>query len=239
MTLCQINMTNCHYITDLGDAMTMTATESLSTLLRDGSKAEHTSAEGSSFMSVMLDGRISPDGYVAYLLRLQRVYAALESVARRLEGDPIAGAVIDPALERSAALAADLDHWAGDGWRELPVDSPATDRYVERIEASATWGGLFVAHHYTRYLGDLSGGQAIGRILGRAYELEGTAGVEFYAFDAIPKPKPYKDAYRARLDALPLDSAEHHRILDEVKAVFGLNEGIFSELSADLDRWTR
>ena len=219
--------------------MTLTATESLSTLLRDGSKAEHTSAEGSSFMSVMLEGRISPEGYTAYLLRLQRVYAALESVAHRLEGDPIASAVIDPALERGAALAADLDHWAGSGWRDIAVESPATERYVERVEASISWGGLFVAHHYTRYLGDLSGGQAIGRILGRAYGLETTTGVEFYAFDAIPKPKPYKDAYRARLDALPLDVAEQQRILDEVKVVFGLNEAIFSELSADLDRWTR
>ncbi|TSD63568.1 heme oxygenase (biliverdin-producing) [Aeromicrobium piscarium] len=219
--------------------MTLTATESLSTLLRDGSKAEHTSAEGSSFMSVMLEGRISPEGYTAYLLRLQRVYAALESVARRLADDPIASAVIDPALERSVSLAADLDHWAGAGWREIVVESPATERYVERVEASASWGGLFVAHHYTRYLGDLSGGQAIGRILGRAYELETTAGVEFYAFDEIPKPKPYKDAYRARLDALSLDSAEQQRILDEVKVVFGLNEAIFSELSADLDRWSR
>lgn len=90
---------------------------------------------------------------------------------------------------------------------------------------------LFVAHHYTRSLGDLSGGQAIGRILARTYELEQPQGVEFYDFVAIPKPKPYKDAYRARLDALPLDEAGRHVVLAEVKDVFALNGALFAELT--------
>lgn len=218
--------------------MTLTATPSLSTLLREGSRAEHTAAENSSFMSVMLDGRISAEGYGAYLLRLQRIYEALESVGRRFTTDPIAGAVIDSRLERGAALARDLDHWVGEDWRDVPLLSPAIDRYVERIEASAGWSGLFVAHHYTRYLGDLSGGQAIGRILGRAYGLQGPKGLEFYAFTQIPKPKPYKDAYRARLDALEIDDAGKQRILDEVKIVFGLNGAVFEELTGELDCWT-
>lgn len=34
----------------------------LSALVRDGSTAEHEAAEGSTFMSELLDGRISPDG---------------------------------------------------------------------------------------------------------------------------------------------------------------------------------
>ena len=65
------------------------------------------------------------------------------------------------------------------------------------------------------------------------------AGVAFYAFPEVPKPKPYKDAYRARLDALPLDAEEHQRVLTEVKAVFGLNGGLFSELTEQLPDWRR
>ncbi len=90
---------------------------------------------------------------------------------------------------------------------------------------------LFVAHHYTRYLGDLSGGQAIGRILARTYELDRPEGVRFYDFPAIPKPKPYKDGYRARLDALPLDEDEKAVVLAEVKATFDLNGALFAELT--------
>lgn len=213
-----------------------TETPSLSTLLRTGSQAEHTDAEGSSFMSELLAGRVNAAGYSRYLAMLERVYLALETTATKLSGDPIAAAVIDPDLERLPAIRADLDHWS-DG-RAPVVDSPATDAYVARIEASADWAGLFLAHHYTRYMGDLSGGQAIGRILVREFELTGD-GAEFYAFHEIPKPKPYKDAYRARLDALPLDESQHRRVLAEVKDVFGLNGALFSELSAQLDDYRR
>lgn len=210
--------------------------QSLSTLLRTGSQAEHTEAESSSFMSELLAGRVNAAGYAHYLVMLERVYTALESTARRLFDDPIAAAVIDPDLERLDAIKADLSYW-GEGLVPV-VDSPATDKYVARIEASADWAGLFVAHHYTRYMGDLSGGQAIGRILTREFELNGD-GVEFYAFPEIPKPKPYKDAYRARLDALPLDETQHQSILAEVKVVFALNGALFKEISSQLDQYAR
>jgi heme oxygenase len=216
--------------------MTVTAASqatSLSTLLRTGSQAEHTAAEGSSFMSELLAGRIDEAGYAHFLGLLRRVYEALETTASGLTSDPLASAVIDPAIERLAAIDADLDHWG-----RVDADSPATDAYVARIRDSASWGGLFVAHHYTRYLGDLSGGQAIGRILSREFDLDG-AGVAFYSFDAVPKPKLYKDAYRARLDALPLDEQERGRVLDEVKTVFSLNGGVFAEMTTHLPKYAR
>ncbi len=217
--------------------MTLTAetqATSLSALLRSGSQAEHTAAEGSTFMSELLAGRIDAAGYAHFLGLLRRVYEALETTAADLAGDPLASAVIDPAIERLAAIDADLDHWG-----RVTVDSPATDAYVARIRASSAWGGLFVAHHYTRYLGDLSGGQAIGRIIGREFGLDGGVGTAFYSFAEVPKPKLYKDAYRARLDALPLDDVERARVLDEVRTVFALNGGLFAEMTTHLDRYTR
>lgn len=206
----------------------------LSTLLREGSQTEHHEAEGSSFMSELLAGHVDGRGYAHYLTLMRRVYDALESVASELRDDPLAGVVIDPALERLAAIDADLAFWSRG--EQIVVDSPATDRYVARIHDAAQWGGLFVAHHYTRYLGDLSGGQAIGRLLSRTFDLDGE-GVAFYDFPGIPKPKVYKDGYRARLDTLDLDDAQRGRMLDEVRAVFGLNGGVFAELSTKLDEY--
>ncbi|MFC5679552.1 heme oxygenase (biliverdin-producing) [Aeromicrobium endophyticum] len=217
--------------------MTITAETqdaSLSALLRSGSQAEHTAAEGSTFMSELLAGRIDAAGYAHFLGLLRRVYEALEGTAAELAADPLASAVIDPAIERLAAIDADLDHWG-----RVTVDSPAADAYVARIRESASWGGLFVAHHYTRYLGDLSGGQAIGRIIAREFGLVDGVGTAFYAFEHVPKPKLYKDAYRARLDALPLDHAERERVLDEVKTVFSLNGGLFAEMTTHLDTYRR
>lgn len=205
----------------------------LSTLMREGSRAEHEAAETSTFMSELLAGRISPDGYAHFLGLLRRVYATMEAVGSELRDDPLAQAVVDPALERLAAIDEDRAHWG-----VVDADSPATDAYVQRLEDSRGWSGLFIAHHYTRYLGDLSGGQAIGRILAREYDLDG-GGTAFYRFEQVPKPKPYKAAYRARLDLLDLAPADRHRIVTEVKAAFDLNGAVFAEMTEQLPRFRR
>lgn len=217
--------------------MTLTSidphTTSLSILFRDGSKAEHEETESASFITELLAGRVNEQGYADYLARLQRVYVALETVGASMVGDPIASAVLDAALERSAAIAADVAHWgAGDG------ASAATDAYVARVEQIADSPVAFVAHHYTRYLGDLSGGRVIGRILSQTFEL-GESGAAFYNFPEIAKPKTYKDAYRARLDDLPLTADEKLLALQEVKAVFGFNGAIFGELTDALPTYRR
>lgn len=207
--------------------ITVPAFRRLSVAMKEGSQAEHTGAEQSPFMSELITGRITAKGYSDYLLRLRMVYAALEDAMRNHRSDPMAAAVYDPALERLAALDADLEHWAPGATRD--VDSPAAAAYSERVSALA-WGGSLVAHHYTRYLGDLSGGRIIDKALDRTFDLRG-AGLAFYKFPM--RPKPYKDAYRARLDALRADSHEIDRIVDEVKCAFGLNHAMLDEL-ADL-----
>ncbi len=209
----------------------------LSAAMREGSQAEHQAAEDSAYMSELLGGRVNEQGYADYLLRLRAVYAAMEALVRDHRDDPAVAAVHDDALERLDALDADLDHWSPDGPRT--VDSPATDAYRERLAtAAAQWPALLVAHHYTRYLGDLSGGQAIGRILDRTFGLGG-AGVAFYDFPEITKPKVYKDGYRARLDDLPLDADDRARIVEEVKVAFRLNQALFAELGERLPAYAR
>jgi heme oxygenase len=208
----------------------------LSAAMRVGSQAEHQEAEDSAFMAELLAGRVNEQGYTDYLLRLRTVYDAMESVLRAHLDDPAVAAVHDPALERLAAIDADLDHWHAGGDRT--IDSRATEAYRARIEEAAAWGGLLVAHHYTRYLGDLSGGQAIGRILDRTFGLDGR-GVAFYDFAQIPKPKPYKDAYRARLDALDLPTDDRDRVVAEVRTAFRLNQALFAELGRNLDAYSR
>lgn len=217
-------------------APTRDAAPTLSTAMREGSRAEHEAAEGSTFMAELLDGRLNATAYADLLLRLRRVYAALEETVAAHATDPVVAAVHDTALERLAAIDADLAHWAP-GVDPESVDSAAAAAYVDRIRAGSAWGGLLVAHHYTRYLGDLSGGQAIGRVLQRTFDLPDGVGVSFYDFREIPKPKPYKDAYRARLDALELSHADVDRVVDEVKVVFGLNQALFEELGSQIERY--
>lgn len=215
----------------------------LSVAMREGSMAEHEAAEHSSFMTELMGGALVEQAYADYLLRYRAVYAALEEAVREHAADPMLSALADTALERLAAIDADVAHWAPGVDPSAPIDSPAASAYVARIrhaadEAAAGWGGALVAHHYTRYLGDLSGGQAIGRILDRTYGLDG-AGIAFYDFVEIPKPKPYKDTYRAALDGITTDTEAIARVVDEVKLVFRLNQAIFVELGQDIESYRR
>ena len=192
--------------------------------MKEGSAAEHDAAEQSPFVTELLAGRVNGQGYADYLRRLRMIYGALEKAVRARRDDPLVAAVYDPALERLSAVDADLEHWAPGAPHE--VSSPSAATYRDRI-AGASWGGALLAHHYTRYLGDLSGGQAIGKILDRTFGLNG-AGLAFYEFPV--RLKPYKDSYRARLDALSLGAEEIDRAVDEVKVAFKLNRALFDEL---------
>src|SRR6202012_4536200 len=192
--------------------------------MKEGSAAEHEGAEESPFVTELLAGRVNGQGYADYLRRLRMIYGALEKAVRARRDDPLVAAVYDPALERLSAVDADLEHWAPGAPHE--VSSPSAATYRDRI-AGASWGGALLAHHYTRYLGDLSGGQAIGKILDRTFGLNG-AGLAFYEFPV--RLKPYKDSYRARLDALSLGAEEIDRAVDEVKVAFKLNRALFDEL---------
>jgi heme oxygenase (biliverdin-producing, ferredoxin) len=201
-------------------------------LLKAATQADHTAAEESAFATELLGGRMPLAAYVDLLRQSHPVYEVLEQAVAAHAGTPEVRPFLHPGLARLPALDADLEFLAGPGWRaELDV-LPATARYVERIRSVADdWPAGLVAHHYLRYLGDLSGGQIIRRIVGRTYGLD-DRGTRFYVFDEIPKPKPFKDAYRAALDAAPWDDAEQRRVIEEVSLAFRLNRDLFAELGA-------
>ncbi|MDT0379553.1 biliverdin-producing heme oxygenase [Streptomyces sp. DSM 42041] len=210
-------------------------TTPFSTLIRTASQEQHTEAENSGFMADLLGGRLGVAAYRLYTEQLWFVYGALEAEAPGLADDPVAGPFVDPALFRRDALVRDLDHLhGGTGWRERVRPLPATAAYAERVtEVGRTWPGGYVAHHYTRYLGDLSGGQVIR---GRAERNWGLArkgdGVRFYVFEALGNPAEFKRGYRERLDAIPADDLEKQRIVDECRRAFTLNTAVFADLHA-------
>ncbi|WP_405936507.1 biliverdin-producing heme oxygenase [Streptomyces sp. NBC_00726] len=213
---------------------TVTATP-FSTLIRIASHEQHTEAETSTFMGDLLGGRLGVDAYTRYTEQLWFVYRALEEGAGALAADPVAGPFIQPELMRTAELERDLAHLRGDGWREGLAPLPATAAYAERVtECARTWPAGYIAHHYTRYLGDLSGGQIIRD---KAEKTWGFArkgdGVRFYVFEEIANPAAFKRGYRELLDAVNADDLEKRRIVDECKRAFALNTAVFRELGEE------
>ncbi|MEU4260931.1 biliverdin-producing heme oxygenase [Streptomyces sp. NPDC025273] len=209
-----------------------TATAPFSTLIRTASHEQHTEAESSTFMSDMLGGRLGVEAYTRYTEQLWFVYRALEDGAEALREDPVAGPFIQPELMRGAELERDLAHLRGDGWQDGLEPLPATAAYAERVAACARdWPAGYIAHHYTRYLGDLSGGQIIRGTAERTWGFARKGdGVRFYVFEGIPNPAAFKREYRELLDAVHADDLEKQRIIDECKRAFALNTAVFREL---------
>ncbi|MFG2235130.1 heme oxygenase (biliverdin-producing) [Streptomyces sp. NPDC048723] len=209
--------------------------DAFSTVIRVASHEQHTEAETSTFMSDLLGGRLGVEAYTRYTEQLWFVYRALEDAAASLKDDPVAGPFIQPELMRVAEIERDLAHLVGPDWRESVVALPATRAYADRVaECAAQWPGGYVAHHYTRYLGDLSGGQIIRDKAERTWGFERKGdGVRFYVFADISNPAAFKRTYRELLDAIAADDLEKQRIIDECKRAFDFNGAVFRELGEE------
>ncbi|WP_329398356.1 biliverdin-producing heme oxygenase [Streptomyces melanogenes] len=206
-----------------------------STLIRTASHEQHTEAENSGFMSALLGGRLGVDAYARYTEQLWFVYQALEEGAGALRNDPVAGPFIRPELMRTASLERDLTHLRGAAWERGVSPLPSTRAYAARVrECAVTWPAGYVAHHYTRYLGDLSGGQIIRDRAERTWGFARKGdGVRFYVFEAISNPAAFKRGYRELLDAVDVDELEKQRVVEECRRAFALNTAVFRELGQE------
>ncbi|MCS4277184.1 MULTISPECIES: heme oxygenase (biliverdin-producing) [Mycetocola] len=210
----------------------MTDVTPFSTQVRERTRQDHSSSEGADFMADLMRGRGTREDYAALTAQHFFIYEALEAAADAQAEDEVAGKFVFESLRRLPALERDLAFLLGDNWREQIAPLPTTVNYVARInEIGSTWAGGLIAHHYTRYLGDLSGGQYIARLMKRQFELD-EAGVEFYAFPEIEDPAVFKDAYRELLDALDWDEAERERVIEEIVRAYAYNTNLFVDLGA-------
>lgn len=217
--------TTHHHAAPLDDAGT-----GLAAALRAGTRAAHEAAERSSFVEDLMTGRLDAQAYATLVMQHHAVYTALESAGDRLRASGRDGGLVLDALRRVPAIEADLAALLGADWRERIVTLPATAVYADRIAQVGDELPRYAAHAYTRYLGDLSGGQVIKRVLQRDYGL--AEGTSFYDFPEIDRIKPFKDAYRELLDSLALTAAQRRDAVDEAVTAFRHNQAVFAELAA-------
>lgn len=201
----------------------------LSSRLREGTKEAHKRTESAVSVGQLLKGIISRKRYREYLGSLHTIYQALEDALEENASDPLVAPIRFPELYRIPGLEEDLEFYYGPAWEDMITDSPASKRYRERLnELSENDPGLLAAHAYTRYLGDLSGGQFIKKGLKLTLRLT-DEGLAFYEFQ-VPSLKAAKDNFRAGLDSLPIDEEMADRIVAEANVSFDLTYEVFGEL---------
>ncbi len=202
--------------------------------LKEGTKKSHSAAENTTFVKSFLRGVVNKESYRALVNDLYFVYCALEDEVSNLKDHPVIGNLQLSDLERKDALEMDLRYYYGPIWRSLIKPSEACERYVNRIhEVAKNEPELLVGHHYTRYLGDLSGGQILKGIAQKALELGDGQGLKFYDFEKIEDTKAYKAGYRGILNDLPIDQHQADAIIVEANYAFRLNMYMFDTLEGN------
>ena len=207
--------------------------------LKTGTKRSHTAAENTKFVGSFLRGVISEENYRTLIKDFYFVYSALEEEMERLDDDEFLKPIHFKELDRLNALKMDLRYYYGPNWMMEIKPSEACIQYTERIHEVADKDPyLLVGHHYTRYLGDLSGGQILKGIAEKALNLPKNEGLHFYDFPKIDDKKEFKTKYRAALDGLTTDSSKINDIIAEANYAFRLNMYMFDELSGTAkDAW--
>jgi heme oxygenase (biliverdin-producing, ferredoxin) len=190
-------------------------------MLREATHALHVEAERSGVIGQLLRGGSTREAYALLLRNLSPAYRAMEDGLVRHSNSPALRAVGRPELFRTEALESDIERLAGASWRESLPLLPAGERYAKRVSAAANGSARLVAHAYLRYLGDLSGGQIMKRLLAKSLGLEADA-LGFYDFPAIADLSAFKNEYREAIDGSVVAGANPIDVVDEAIVGFRL-----------------
>jgi heme oxygenase (biliverdin-producing, ferredoxin) len=209
--------------------------ERFSVVLRALTQDVHRQAESTVYIEDLLAGRLDRGRYAELVAQLWHVYRLLESASEVMRDDRLAGPFVFDELARVPSLEVDLAYLYGPDWVARAVPLESTRRYCDRLtEVAFSDPARFVAHHYTRYLGDLSGGQVIGAAARRIYGFDDSGGAEFYRFPDTLDPDALKARYRYLLDSTDWPAADRQRLADEVLVAYGLNTDLLVDLGGDV-----
>ncbi len=209
----------------------------LSEALKTGTEEAHKEAESVHFVKNFIRGKIDRNLYALFVAQMFHVYRRLETELDNHASKNFAACHFPRELNRSEALCEDIDFWQGSS--DEPPISPATQDYLDRITTVAKERPLLLlAHAYTRYLGDLSGGKILARVAKRALHLDSgpdglTEGLAFYDFPLLRgSVKSFKDNYRQALNDLEFEDSDEavRAIVQEANIAFLLNMRLFEEL---------
>ena len=202
--------------------------------LKEGTKKSHTMAENTSFVASFLRGVVDESKYRQLIANFYFIYHALESEINIHKDNPFIGPMRLNGLARHDALVEDCKYFYGDDWQDTIRPTEQTQRYISRIhEVAKNNPELLIGHHYTRYMGDLSGGQILKGIAQKALGLK-EGGLAFYEFPEILDKKKFKESYRRVLDTMiPATQKDVDGIIVEANYAFRLNMYMFEEIQGD------
>ncbi|CEP11162.1 hypothetical protein [Parasitella parasitica] len=216
----------------------------LASAMREGTKVIHRAAETSIFTRRFLKGDINADEYGRYINSLYFVYKYMEELLEQHRDHMVVSIIHFPhELNRRESLERDLEFFYGkERLAELTNPdnmTPAVQTYVQALKNACEKNpSLLIAHSYSRYLGDLSGGQILSKRLKKHVlyidendsTWDTTEGLNFYHFNNLGNQTEFKNFYRERLNAAKVDQQTRDLIVAEAVLSFELNIQLFDEV---------
>lgn len=205
------------------------AIQSFHEQIQEATEQSHRSAERTDFIVNLMGGTLNQHAYLRYLEALAPIYEQLEALLRTRVARPLLKDFDHRGLDRFSRVQSDIALLRGStGASESVLRPVATTAYLARLHPEIEDERL-LAHHYIRYLGDLSGGQAIARLVARHYQIS-PEGLSFYDFGELNDAKAYKAEYREKLNRADLSESQKENFISEAITLYSLSADIFNEL---------
>ena len=198
--------------------------------VRMDTREDHEQAERSPFIVSLLSGDLDRRAHVELLQALLPVYQTLESILLAQSGEASLSVFDDRRLDRHDRIASDLRALGQDPAPE-GAQLAASQSYVRVIEAASVSPQRLLAHHYTRYLGDMAGGRVIASRLRSEYAVD-PAALTYYDFSSLDDIHGYRKQYKVHLDEVPWTAAEQAEFTEECRLAYRANSQLFAELAA-------
>jgi len=189
---------------------------------------EHEASKDSNFAISIMSGELGKEGFIEWQRALYPIYVILEDILKKNRKDPVLHIFDHRKLDRAERIFDDLQKLGAD-----PVKNPSPLKtvppYIAAIEKASESPQRLMAYHYTRYMGDMNGGQVIARAMENVCGIDREA-LSCYDFSEIGDGYHYRKQYKTLLELSPWTEEEREAFIDEAKIAYARNADFFEEL---------
>lgn len=192
----------------------------------------HKELEQSPLIKKIMEALISEDEYSRYLVALHGIYTSLEAGLEKNNRNPCIKPLCIPELYRSEPLKSDLSCFKVH-FRYPGKVLQNYQRYIQEIAFKEPI--KLISHAYTRYMGDLYGGQKMKKKIEELWD----KAVAFYDFGKLvevyqlKQPTMFVRQYTNIINQLPVEEENYLTLISEIDAAFLWHKRIFEELSSE------
>lgn len=190
--------------------------------------AEHEASKDSDFAISIMSGKLGTQGFIEWQRALYPIYVKLEGILKKNRKDPVLHIFDHRKLDRAERIYSDLQKLGED-----PILNPSPLKtvvpYIAAIQKASEQPQRLMAYHYTRYMGDMNGGQVIARAMENVCGIDKNA-LSCYDFSEIGDAYHYRKQYKTLLELSPWTEEEREAFIDEAKIAYARNADMFDEL---------